>query len=201
MISRKKKIITTQFFLFIAGSLLILSTYLLLKSDTSEKILTNEIKEEIDKKIKKKKNTENIFYDIEYSGIDVSGNRYILKAKEAINNDKIDSVVNLKFVNAFFYFKDNKILKISSNNGLYNNKTLDMTFENDVKSSYDTNILTANKAEYFNSKSYLIITENVKIKDLRGTIIAEKLIFDLKKNTLDISSTDEKKINANINIK
>ena len=142
MIARKKKIITTQFFLFIAGFLLIILTYLLLKSENSEKILTSEIKKEIDKKIKKKKNTENIFYDIEYSGIDISGNRYILKAKEASNNDKIDGLVNLKFVNATFYFKDNKIKKISSNSGLYN-KNFRYDFENDVKSTYDASILTA----------------------------------------------------------
>ena len=31
--------------------------------------------------------------------------------------------------------------------------------------------------------------------------MAEKLIFDLEKNTLDISSSEDKKINANINYK
>ena len=35
----------------------------------------------------------------------------------------------MSFVNAIFYFKDNTILTIDSDEGVYNNKTLDMIFE------------------------------------------------------------------------
>ena len=57
------------------------------------------------------------------------------------------------------------------------------------------------KILFYNSKNFLIISENVRMKDIRGTILAEKLIFDIKKNKLNISSSDDKKINANINYK
>ena len=40
----------------------------------------------------------------------------------------------------------------------------------------------------------------MSIKDVRGNIKADKIYFDLKKNTLNINSIDDKKVNANINI-
>ena len=45
------------------------------------------------------------------------------------------------------------MLNITSNSGFYNNKTLDMIFENEVNGKYDGSILLAEKAEYFNSKN------------------------------------------------
>ena len=53
---------------------------------------------------------KDIFYNIQYSGLDLSGNRYIIKSKEA-ENDKKKKLVNMKFVEAVFYFKDDTILK------------------------------------------------------------------------------------------
>lgn len=201
MISRKQKVLIIQFCLLIPGIVIILITYLNLNKTTSNKILSEDVKEQINEKITQDTNAGNVFYDIKYSGIDLSGNRYILNAKEASNSEKIEGIVNLKFVNATFFFKNNKILKISSVNGIYNNKTLDMSFEKDVKGKYDESVLFAEKADYFNSKNFLIISDNVKLIDARGTISAEKLIFDIKKNTLNINSSGNKKVNANINYK
>ena len=118
--------------------------------------------------------------------MDLSGNRYILKAKEATNDKFRDEFVNLKYVDATFYFKDDTILYVTSDFGLYNNKTLDMIFKNNVAGEYTSSELFAEKAEYSNSKGFLIISENVKIKDIRGTMMAEKLVFDIKNNKLDI---------------
>ena len=76
-----------------------------------------------------------------------------------------------------------------------------MLFKKNVKANYEESKLFAEKAEYSNSKSFLTISENVKIKDIRGTMIADKLLFDIKKQTLNIASFNDNKINANINLK
>lgn len=201
MISRKKKIILTQSILLFVGLLLIFFTYLNFNKNSSNKIFSKEVKQEINKKINKDTEDNNVFYDIEYSGLDLSGNRYILRAKEAKNSKNEDGLLDLKFVKAFFYFKNNKQLIITSDRGFYNNKNLDMIFKKNVHGNYDGSLLLAEKAEFFNSKNLLIITDNVKIKDFRGTMLAEKLIFDIEKNTLNISSTGNNRIDANINYK
>ena len=41
----------------------------------------------------------------------------------------------------------------------------------------------------------------LKVNDIKGQVLAEKLVFDINKNTLDISSTKNRKVNANIKIK
>ena len=39
------------------------------------------------------------------------------------------------------------------------------------------------------------------INDLRGNVIADKLLFDIKKKTMEIESFDKNKINANVKLK
>ena len=109
--------------------------------------------------------------------------------------------INMKLVEAFFYFKDGTVLKIKSDSGVYNNKTLDMKFDGNVIAKYEGSELFAQKDEYSNSKSFLMISNEVKVKDYRGTMFADKLFFDIKKQTLNIASTKDGKVNANINLK
>ena len=82
------------------------------------------------------KSEEDIFYDVEYTGLDLNGNRYLIKAKETSLDKLKPEIVYMKDVNSIFYFKDNTILYVSADKGIYNNKTLDMTFENNVKADY-----------------------------------------------------------------
>lgn len=201
MTSRKKKIIISQIILFFLAFIIILKTYFNLDGDLSEKILSDQTKREISKKIKQDSGSSNVFYDIVYSGLDLSGNRYIIKAEEASNSNDVEGFVDLKTVNAIFYFKDNRNLIINSNTGLYNNKTLDMKFEENVIAKYDNSTLTAEKAEYFNSKNFIEISENVRVNDIRGSMLAEKLIFDIEKKKLNITSSNNKKVKADLNYK
>ena len=202
MIERKKKLRLIQIGLLIVGTLIIIFTYFNKNETFDEKIVSKETQEKIKKQLENN-NTENsdVFYNIEYSGLDLAGNRYILKSKEARNSKSESDVVNMKFVEAKFYFKDGTVLNVSSDIGIYNNVSLDMVFKGDVLATYEGSQLFAQKAEYSNSKSFLIISEKVKIKDIRGTMVADKLLFDIKKQTLNIASFKDDKINANINLK
>ena len=76
----------------------------------------------------------------------------------------------MKNVDATFYFKDNTTLKVSSDKGIYNNETLDMLFRK-YQSILSRSELIAQKAEYSNSKVLLVITEKVRIKDVRGQLV------------------------------
>ncbi len=198
IIDRKKKLRLIQFFLLFFGLLAIYLTYY-------NKEL-NEDQSSISKKIPKKnqniseEDERDLFFNIEYSGFDLQGNRYSLKSEEAFIDKLNSEIVYMKNVNAIFYFKDNTILYVSSNNGIYNNKTLDMKFEQNVKANYLSSELFAEKAEYSNSQSFLSIYENVRINDIKGNLIADKLLFDITDQKLDITSFTDGKINANVNL-
>ncbi len=202
MIERKKRLILIQASLLLIGILVIIFTYKDNRKNSSrEEIIPIETQEKIKEKIASQTQDGDVFYNIEYSGLDLAGNRYILKSKEAVNNENSQDVVDMKFVEAVFYFKDDTVLNVWSDSGLYNNRTLDMNFSGNVRAEYEGSKLFAQKAEYSNSKSYLTITEKVKIDDMKGTMFADKLLFDIKKQTLNIASFKDGKVNANINLK
>ena len=53
---------------------------------------------------------------------------------------------------------------------------------------------------YSNTENYLSIYENVRIDYIKGNLIADKLLFDIKKQNLAITSFNDGKINANIKL-
>ena len=200
MIERKKKIKIIQVSLLLVGVLIIFFTYIKKENTSENKIISTEAQKKIKKQMENQ-SEKDIFYNIEYSGLDLAGNRYILKASEATTDELNQDIINMKSVTSIFYFKDGTVLNVSSNTGIYNNKTLDMFFSENVEASYIESTLFADKAEYSNSESFLIITNNVIIEDSRGTMIADKLFFDIKKQTLKIAAFKDNKINANIKLK
>ena len=108
---RKKKLRLFQTILLIVGIIIIFITYadkgLFLNKKINQKTTTLIENETTGQK-------ENIFYNIEYSGLDLAGNRYIIKSKEATTNALNQEIVNMKFVESFFYFKDDTVLKVKS---------------------------------------------------------------------------------------
>ena len=129
MTERKKKLRIIQLILLALGSLIIFFTYYGEKKNYSEKILPQETQDKIKKQLAEQTDEADVFYNIEYSGLDLNGNRYILKSKEAYNNKDNQELVFMKFVEAIFYFKDGTVLEVLSESGIYNNKTLDMKFD------------------------------------------------------------------------
>lgn len=198
---RKKKLKIFQILLLIFGSSIIFFTYWNFNND--ENLLSDTNQKKIQEQLEKKSKNENgdFFINIQYNGIDLAGNRYVLKSKEAYNSNDNKEIVNMKFVDAVFYFKDGTILYIVSEEGIYNNKTLDMTFKKNVEAKYQGSELYAGMANYSNSKSFLTISENVKVKDKKGTVFAEKLLFDVKNQTLDIASKLNDKVKTKVEIK
>ena len=76
-----------------------------------------------------------------------------------------------------------------------------MDFYKNIKAQYQESELFAQKATYSNSESFLKISDKVRINDINGTMFADKLLFDIKKQTLNIASFNDGKINANIKLK
>ena len=196
---RKKKLRIIQICLLSVGLLFLIFTYSD-KINFNEKSINQELKTESENKIiEKNENAEgNIFYNIEYSGLDLAGNRYILKSKSAINNQLNEDMIDMTGVTATFYFKDGTILKIESEFGEYNNSTLDINFRSNIKAEYENSILKAQYAEYSNSKGFLKITDNVIVNDIQGNLTADKLLFDIKSQTLKIETFNENKISVNV---
>ena len=201
MIERKKFLKIIQLTLLIFGFLIIYFTYYNKDSKfLEETIISKSNKEKIKKQSLENNSEEDVFFDIEYTGLDLNGNRYMLKAKKTYLDKVKPEIVYMQIVDAIFYFKDDTVLYITADTGIYNNKTLDMTFEKNVKANYLDSELFTEKAEYSNSSSYLSIYNNVRINDIRGNLIADKLLFDITKQKLEISSFKNDKVKTNIKL-
>jgi len=193
MIERKKKLRIIQFSLLIFGLLIIYLTYYNKEIDNTYQADSEPSKTTVE-------NDDDVFFNIEYTGLDLHGNRYLLKSREARLDESKPEIVYMKDVNAIFYFKDNTTLYIWSDKGVYNNKNFDMKFANNVIAEYMDSKLFAEQANYSNTENYLSIYENVRINDIKGNLIADKLLFDINKQNLAITSFNDGKINANVKL-
>lgn len=199
MSERKRKIRTIQIFLLSLSLIIIFATYFK-ENDKPQKKIVSKIDKEKMKESENNSENQDMFYNVRYSGLDLSGNRYILQSDEATVDNDNQEIINMKFVKAKFFFSDNTVLLITSNKGVYNNKTLDMIFNNNVKVNYEDSRLFGEEVSYLNLEKKLLVSNNVKVEDVRGTMLADELLFDLEKKTLDISSY-KNKINTNLNLK
>ena len=186
---RKRKIIFFQFFLFVISTLIVYFFYF--NKDKVETIKVESVKTA-------EGESSNVFNDIEYSGFDLNGNRYYLFSSEAIFDSEKPEIVNMKDVLARFTFKDGSILIVRSKTGLFNNKSLDMFFTENVNSEYNKHKLYSNNIDYLNTKSLLKVYGNVNGSGPKGKINAENLNFDLKNKTLDISAIENSQVNVNL---
>jgi|TARA_B100001057_G_scaffold422072_1_gene443366 hypothetical protein len=192
---RKKKILGIQIFIFLVSVLILYSTYFY-KNEPVE-ILVKK-----DEKVKKQtdivEDNKSSFEDVEYKGIDLNGNRYVLRSESADFDLDKPELINMKIMTAFFYFKDGTVLKVEGDYGSYNNKTKDMQFRDNIVALYLTHILYSDNLDFMNSKNLLTIYGNVKTESVQGNVEADNMIFDLTKQTLDISMFSEKRINVNL---
>ncbi len=199
--NRKKKLRIIQLSLLLISLLILVFSYSNRFKFSDKTIISKEIQKKVDQQLLNESNEGDTFYNISFSGLDLSGNRYILNAVEA-KNDKIKpEIIYMKEIDAIFYFKDGTNLKIFANKGVYNNKSLNMVFEKNIEAFYENSTLLAQKAEFSNSEGLLIVSNQIRFKDQKGLLTADKLLFDLKKQTLNISAFENKKVNANIDLK
>ena len=151
-------------------------------------------------KIKTKTDPDtNSFADVVYSGFDLNGNRYTLNAGEANFKTKTPEFIDMKNVNANFYLKDDTLLKVISDSGLYNNKTLDMIFIDNVKATYLTSTLLSDRLDYSNTGGKLLASGNVRGESVeKGKFFADNVEYDLTNKTLDFSMLGNKQVNVKV---
>ena len=193
MSSRKKRLFLIQSLLLITAILLMYTFYYKDRiSDTAiEKVkIENEKLETLSE--------TNFFEDVEYKGIDASGNRYLLKSKKATFDEKKPELVSMIGMNATFYFKDGKILTVSGENGLYNNKTNDMKFRNDVRVVQAENKIFADNLDFFNSKSLIKVYGDVKGESLDGNFSSDILNLNIDEQSVDFLMNKDEQVKINL---
>jgi hypothetical protein len=187
--SRKKNLLLVQITIFLFACALLYNTY---RDKKPEKENFVKIEAETNPDV-------NFFTDIEYSGFDLTGNRYILKAEEAEFKTQTPDLVNMKKVRAKFYLKDNTILTVVSDTGLYNSVTFDMNFNGNVEADYLTHTLNSDLLSYSNTDAKLIATGNVRGESIeKGEFSADNVVYDVANKKLNFSVFGNKQVNVKL---
>ena len=186
MTSRKKRILTIQIIIFIIGSLLVFFTYYN-KNNVSDLKKTSDLVEQNSSDTLENDQNINTFENIEYKGIDLNGNRYVIMSEKASFDVNKPELIDMKIMSAIFYFKDGTILRVKDDYGTYNNKSNDMEFRENIIANYIDNNLYADNLDYLNSKNLLTIYGNVKTESIKGNISADNIEIDISKRTVDLS--------------
>jgi hypothetical protein len=187
--SRKKNLLLIQITIFLVASALLYNTYRN-KNTGTEISLRTEVNSDPD---------TNNFTDIEYSGFDLTGNKYLLKAGEANFKTETPELINMEKVIAKFNLKDGTILTVISDEGIYNNISLDMKFINNVKAEYLTHVILADVISYSNSNAKLIAAGNVRGESIeKGKFSADNVEYDLTGKNLNFSMFGDKQVNIKI---
>ena len=178
MTSRKKRILTIQIIIFIIGSLLVFFTYYN-KNNVSDLKKTSDLVEQNSSDTLENDQNINTFENIEYKGIDLNGNRYVIMSEKASFDVNKPELIDMKIMSAIFYFKDGTILRVKGDYGTYNNKSNDMEFRENIIANYIDNNLYAHNLDYLNSKNLLTIYGNVKTESIKGNISADNIEIDI----------------------
>jgi hypothetical protein len=187
--NRKKNLFLVQITIFIVAVSLLYNTY----RDKNKK------KEDLVEIITETKPDTNSFTDIEYSGFDLTGNRYVLKSRKADFKTETPELINMKEVKAKFYLKDNTVLVVMSDEGLYNNITLDMDFMKNVEADYLNHNLLSDFLSYSNSKAKLIATGNVRGESIeKGKFSADNVEYDLVSKSLNFFMSGSKQVKVKL---
>tara|TARA_B110000971_G_C19913138_1_gene455519 strand:- start:30 stop:605 length:576 start_codon:yes stop_codon:yes gene_type:complete len=187
--NRKKNLFLVQITIFIVAVSLLYNTY----RDKNKK------KEDLVEIITETKPDTNSFTDIEYSGFDLTGNRYVLKSRKADFKTETPELINMKEVKAKFYLKDNTVLVVISDEGLYNNITLDMDFMKNVEADYLNHNLLSDFLSYSNSKAKLIATGNVRGESIeKGKFSADNVEYDLVSKSLNFFMSGSKQVKVKL---
>ena len=93
---RKKKLRLIQFSLFLSSVVILFFAYSNLFISKEETIISKQVQKKLEEQVYNQGEKGDVFYNISYSGFDFSGNRYVLNAKEAINDKDLKDNIFLK---------------------------------------------------------------------------------------------------------
>ena len=192
----KKK--SLQFSLVI---LLILSSIVFYKKFFTEN--TNLVTKKLDeKKIEdsdsnKDINNKNSNLILKYISQDLVGNTYIIKADSAeFVKDNTENVILFRVI-AEIIRQDDDIIKINSDEAIYNKRNNDTIFKKAVSIEYGDQLIKSEVVKLNFSKNLIEIIENVHYMNKNTKIYADKVELDLLKKKMKISMVNQ---NDNIQI-
>ena len=146
------------------------------------------------KKDLNEKNMENEIINLTYEKFDVRGNKYAIKAKKGILDNKRPNIIHMNIVEASLIYLNNERLIIYSKEAIFNKENFKTTFSNKVKLTFQKQILESDNLEFLIDKNIAIFKDNVKYYNQDYEAFADIVTINLLTKEIDIKSKKQKKI-------
>lgn len=147
----------------------------ILKTETNEQNSNNLIK--------------NLKYDVKFE----DNTRYTITSKlSEVTYINGQETVFMQQVNATFVDKNNVVLKISSENAIFNNSTYNTSFEKKVKIEYKNNLIQSEKLLLNFEENIVTISDNIIYEGIKGLVKADNIKIDLISKNIEIFMNNSK---------
>ena len=142
-------------------------------------------------KINEEQNSDSTYInDINYTSIDVRGNKYQITAKLAEIKIENSDLMFLTDVIAFVFIKDKDTVKITSNFGKYNTINYDTIFSENVIVVYPEHKITGEYLDFSFLTNLGIFTTNVIYNGEKTNLFADKIEMNLATKDTKIFMND-----------
>ena len=196
-----KSKILLQISLFLFASIILFFTFYNYSTDTIDissnpDLIQNESK--IDKTLtssvdKSDKSIPNILKDVIYENFDNQGNKYIIRAETSEFKDLNSKKIFMKGVKATINLDNESFLKISSEEAIFDNKSLETEFSKSVELNYLDHTIQGESLKLLFDENLITIQDHIIYKNIDTELIADKIIIDLVTKDSKIFMKDKKK--------
>lgn len=133
----------------------------------------------------------NLLYNLTFNKIDLSGNEYLIEAKEGkIKNDKSNDIL-MSDVVATIKLTNNETMIIKASNSVFNSQSFNSVFYDGVNMTYLEHKLTGEKLELFFDKNLIVFQNKVAYNFYNNSLFADKIIMNILTKDIKILSKDK----------
>ena len=137
----------------------------------------------------------NLLNNIFYENFDAEGNKYQISASTGKLKNLDSNIIYMTNVMALIHLKNLNILKIVSDNAIFNNLNFNSNFYNNVELSYLDHQLNSEKLDLKFDENLIVLKEKVLYQSLDTKLFADAIVIDLiTKNSKIFMNNNEKKI-------
>ena len=137
------------------------------------------------------KKEKNFIENIIYTSTDSSGNKYQIESETGSFDEKDEQLILMNNVKAYILLGDNTKIFIVSKKAIYNNKTNDTVFSEDIKISYINHKIFCEELNFMFTKNLMSLKENIIYQNGYESFFADVMELDLITKETKIFMNDE----------
>ena len=193
----KKKQQRVQLTLVFIGLLLFFLTYFFYPNINKDKLTKDQsVDKNVDETSIADKTTT--FESLEYKGLYNFDKPFKVRSEKAYILNEEPDIVYMDTMHVILYLGDGRIVNITSDKGRYNKKTYDCFFEQNVKATDESTIISAENLDLLATENSVKIYNSVFLNYATGNLQADKIDYNFETKYFKVSMFDDKSIKMKV---